>query len=326
MSIVILTSKVGYGTYIPAIYAYKSIKSTSLYCIEDLLSPNAVNEFNKKIELATQNPRFAEISSYLPDKLFDGARIVRYNNLLTKWKAMGVKKFICFSGKWNWLLNQYYHLCQNFQVVGIVMDCQPSSIWNAMISEAMYSLTIRKVFGENVLLLASFEAKHYQQRDNIAVCHGGGWSLLKQDDTLLLRGLGFDKIRVLLSKDNLMEMQGVELIRFFCDFKGDFPCIVNEDSNTNILHPSLKLIRDAQLVLSKPGGMALMDCIMSETPMVLDSITIGLHEEANRKWALANGIAIELKDLTNENIKNGLLPHIHSKIVSLKERSKLLIT
>lgn len=328
MPTAILTSKVGYGTYIPAVYAYKYLNSAvKFYCIEDYFSLAERATFQKKVALVQNTPRIAEICSYLPDNIYNDCILTHAEQVISEWCRLGIDNFLCFSGKWGWMLNNYYNTNAKFFVKCIIMDYKPSVIWEELKHNAKYNFSLTNVFNNNsVTLLSNFSAIPYNKRINTVSIHGGGWALMSENNISSLNQLGFSSLSFLVPHEKEIKFKSHGIHKFYCDFNGDFPYELSQENLcSSSIHPSLKLIASTRCLITKPGGMGIMDAIMSETPILFDSITIGIHEQGNREWAINKGIAVNLNELTKENIDNGLLDFLHDNILKLKMNSNFII-
>lgn len=328
MSIAILTSKVGFGTYIPAVYIYKQYNCNAyLYCIEDLLNLEEKCKFETKLKLINVNPLIAEKCSYLPDKTIDESKIENLKELFQFWAINKIEKFVCFSGKWDWILNSYSKINPDISVTCVIIDSCPSIIWKKMEETSKFNMRfIYTIKNDSIILLDSYTGYDYTRRLNTITCHGGGWGLLTESNILKLKDIGFPTIRLLVPENKESQLDGFEIHKFHCDFCGNFPFEFRTREFTAMhRHPSLDLIGESKCFVTKPGGMSIIDAIMSETPLILDSITIGMHEENNRKWILSHKIGIEIENFTKENVKNGILDYLYHNIIQLKTKSTLLI-
>lgn len=319
MNIVILTAKCGLGTYIPAVYTYKYFCSkgvnTDFLVWEDFYKTN-----NDEISLLFQkNPRIAEIA-YAYKKCDKQKESVSTRNILDRYNDEHTT-YICFSGIW------YYELLVQSQtkksvVINVVMDAYHSTLWIPQIEDKRTNKITIYALGDYIYTLCDdVNITNYQKRTGILV-QGGGWNLIDRNQIQKIRSQTKEKIIVALTNDDSQITE--DKILYTKGNNCEFPHPVKWDQPLNtIYHPLLDEYSKAKYCIGKPGGMTIIDSIMTCTPLLLTNVTIGQHEHANRLFCKKNNIALELQDLKYEQIETQS-EKLYERLVDISASAKNL--
>lgn len=299
MKIVILTAKCGLGTYIPAVYAYKYLRSqrvnTEMLVWEDFYETN-----NKaRAMLFQKNPRIAEIA-YAYDNIKPHPFSATTKSILNQYLDECVT-YICFSGIWyNELLSQVK--IKKNATINVVMDVHHSTLWAPMIENKSTNTTTLYALGECIYTLNDdIQITDYKERSGILV-QGGGWNLIDRNQIRTLQTQTNEELVVALTNDD-PQIAGRKILYHQGD-DCNFPYPINREYELNSnYHPLLDEYRKVKCCVGKPGGMTIMDSIMTCTPLLLTNVTIGQHEQANRLFCKRHNLAIELQNLNYNQIE-----------------------
>lgn len=320
MKIVILTAKCGLGTYIPAVYTYKYMRShsvdTEMLVWEDFYETNN----KERAMLFQKNPRIAEIS-YAYDNNKQPTFSTTTKSILNRYLDKEHVTYICFSGIWHYELLTQVKVKKSV-IINVVMDAYHSTLWDPQIEDEATNTTTLYALGENIYTLNNeIKITDYKERRGILV-QGGGWNLIDRNQIRTLQTQTKENLIVALTNDD-PQITGNKIL-YNQGESCNFPYPINRDyvPDTNY-HPLLDEYRKARCCVGKPGGMTIIDSIMTCTPLLLTDVTIGQHEQANRFFCKKNGLAIELQNLNYNQIVTQL-ERLHERLIDISASAKNL--
>ena len=308
MEFSILTSGIGFGTYIPAVVLAQQLKSTGAGVSVDILEKLFLDE--KKDRLVENQKRYhddfnaAKVAMRIPAMKqqgnYDEERIQK---LLWQWDVKGTQFFIVFSGSWQDILAEYGRTPKT-HIYCVHMDCVVSPSWKGFsLDHEGEAWLIGKGDGFPETVLYPEQQLPLDKRGNRLLVHGGGW------------GLGLSTVR-----ENLAEASGygVYLVDSFAQ-DGDpegvftyfstgewhayeetgrvFPPLYYEGKDINRAdeHYIYKLEKEAVAVISKAGGGTLCESFSGCVPMILTE-SAARHEEMNKMKWIRQGFGISFEE------------------------------
>lgn len=336
MSVAILSSHVGLGTFIPAMITYSDLKAlgieTQIYILESFYTEEKKRQFEITKTVFRQNTRAAQLASSMPISRIRCISADALQSLFYSWKKNQVKEIICFSGLWFEIMEMLKREIGNVFISFVQMDAVRATYW-----KGLHSPTFDHVFhvfdNETQLLnfyfdVKCFTAKPLALRSKNLVLHGGGWGLgdyLSQVSELP---------ETIGKKVVIPELQLVPerhpSIEFFVNILKEgasWPRLVHandlnskdEDSRDLKYHNILDLINDSYGVITKPGGMSIMDSLIAETPLIyLDPV--GLNETGNGTFVEKTKIGLHYRSWKKMNFDFDVLSQLNQEIKQLKKR------
>ena len=246
--------------------------------------------------LFQKNPRIAEIS-YAYDNNKQPTFSTTTKSILNRYLDKEHVTYICFSGIWHYELLTQVKVKKSV-IINVVMDAYHSTLWAPEI-----------------------KITDYKERRGILV-QGGGWNLIDRNQIRTLQTQTKEKLIVALTNDD-PQITGNKIL-YSQGESCNFPYPINRDyvPDTNY-HPLLDEYRKARCCVGKPGGMTIIDSIMTCTPLLLTDVTIGQHEQANRFFCKKNGLAIELQNLNYNQIVTQL-ERLHERLIDISASAKNL--
>jgi|GEM_PF-3250192 len=346
--IAVLTSVIGYGVYFPALITSGQLREqgvdTRVFILEHLLSEAKREVFKKSRDSFRKNYNLAKLAAKFPvqysDNLADGA----VEALFAGWRAEGITHFLCFSGLWLDILARYRRLQPGLVVSCCRIDAGISPAW--AVQEAHPDLVnhaycfFSPAEGRiNYLLNVPFAPGTlvpFDERPAAVLVHGGGWGLGGYAQrTRELAGTPFGR--------NLMIHAAAEYdgpqegVRCFLNDPGWDPLEEAPGSDHGFppfgevtlageapryhrfhAHPGiLSMIGRSRAILSKPGGMSLVDALVTETPLVYFE-PMGVNEEGNIRICEALGVGLAYETWQESNFSPDLLREVHHNIKAAK--------
>lgn len=269
--------------------------------------------------LFQKNPRIAEVA-YAYDNIKQTTFSATTKNILNQYLDEHVT-YICFSGIW------YYELLSQIKIkksviINVVMDAHHSTLWSPQIENKATNTTTLYALGECIYTLNNdIQITDYNERSGILV-QGGGWNLIDHNQIRSLQAQVNEELLVALTNDD-PQILGSKIL--YNQGEGyNFPYPINRDYNIDSsYHPLLDEYRKVKCCVGKPGGMTIVDSIMTCTPLLLTNVTIGQHELANREFCKKHNLAIELQNL-NYNQIEVQLEKLHERLVEVSTSAKNL--
>jgi hypothetical protein len=338
--IALLASGVGLGVYIPALIMKRDIEasnnSAEVYVIESLFTDNdqfnlelAKSKFQNNFRLAQAAYRFnsEKKRSYSPAKLIA---------LFELWDCRGIDTFVLTTGFWLPVLEEYMkkNAKRAFNVFTFQIDSNGSPSWREM---GLYSFINRRICLHdwhqskiNYSLRVSKEnIIRFSERPHQVIIHGGGWGLgnffdfsKKLSDEFHVNVCVQDMSlpRQLVNDTNISIIrQDLDWSPWGDEFKdnGFPPAIHFSSKGTEILsrddyHAIYSLIQNCRAIISKPGGMTLVDSLSSSTPVIfIDGLK---HEQDNMNLWIKLGIGMHFNDWQRSQFSAKVLHNMHERL------------
>jgi len=339
-SIKILTSAIGFGGYIPAVIVGKQLSSrgirTSVYVIEKFLSEEKKEVFRESRVEFRNNNRIAYLASQLPIDYNAKFEIGAMEKLFDQWKHEGASTFLCFSGLWLDVMAAYQDRFGKIDVYCCRMDATESSTWKdrrtEMIRETFFFFDVKKTKINYLLTLPSLVTKPFSSRENSVVIHGGGWGLGNYiHKSNAITSTSFTKKLFIFEKSEFLPDNNNT--SFYLNNPNWDP--IAEDSGfpplgqmishdvinyieSDEYHAALQVINDSKAIISKPGGMSLLDSIITETPLVYLE-TAGINEEGNKKLLESLDLGISFGRWADIGFDKEILNKLNRNLTAVKK-------
>ncbi|QHI38917.1 hypothetical protein IMCC3317_43170 [Kordia antarctica] len=337
----IVSSIIGYGVYFPALMIYEQLKTlgyeVNIYIIERFFDENAMTEFERTKAAFKKDVRLVQIASRIPVKYTKKLSDEKLETLFYEWKTNNSTHFLCFSGLWLETLQSYKKQQPNCTIDCCRVDSAVSSTWgkfaelNELITNDLSFFNASENKINYVLNIPEIQPLPYSERKNTVTIHGGGWDLGNFATTTEQFTQNY---HVNLIVNDLKIASKIENSTLYANkpnwnplYENGFPPFGRIDSDrtiafeTNQKHPGiLNVLAKSNAIVSKPGGMTLMDSLITETPLIFLK-TVGKNENSNQKlWeTLQLGISIETWQKSDKQAT--LLNEIHERIISIKKET-----
>jgi hypothetical protein len=336
-TIVILSSLVGYGSFIPALLLYKQLESegrgVQLHAIENYYSDEKKAIFEQTRAAFRKNPKLVRIASGLSEQLEKNLSHSGEEELLRRWREEGCLRFVCFSGLWSGLLARFAESDRRVKIVFCKVDSGFSSAWknigpsllqhhhtsffNAEEGTVRYKISPQEI-----------EPRPLNQRETAVLLHGGGWYLDgfgKQADAIGQHYTCRPVQRASDPEHNPAEHIGPIRETYTWDplhNSNHFYTLPSYSlsGRTDREYEGLwELINGCRAIVSKPGGMTLMDSLITATPLVMLEPASRNEEDNGRLWQRL-GLGIYYGDWEKENFSGVILEEMHRNL--LRKRSE----
>lgn len=330
--VTILSSRLGYGQYIPSLLLRNRLLQagipTDLVFAEEYYTVKKKKIFHQTKAAFAGNPRLAKVASKVASRqegLFAGTLT---DGLVRQWQAQARRLFVCFSGYWFPLLQEYAG-SRSIAVDCVVLDAQPSVVWQQLLAERRFQVTPWKLFDADAHAInftitpPTFRPVPFGARPQRVVYHGGGWGIFALQDLFAEPALAGLDNHCLVNDPRDATVPGVHYYLNACSEEEPlrFPSLQTVEPggrtrpvfNENY-HVALDLIANAQAVVSKPGGMTLVDSLVTATPVVFLN-DIGAHEAGNQSLWTTLGLGIEWSRWQATGFSTELFFEMHRKLL-----------
>ncbi|WP_420572448.1 hypothetical protein [Kordia sp.] len=341
----ILSSIIGYGIYFPALMVYEQLKAlnynVNIYIIERYFDEKATSEFERTKAAFQKDVRLVQIASRIPVKYTKKLSEAKTKSLFQEWSDNHTTHFLCFSGLWLDTLQEYKQEQPNCVIDICRVDSAVSATWEALLRNdnliandlSFFDAKANKI--NYVLNVPEIKPLPYAERSQNVTIHGGGWDL---GDFTTKTAAFAEAYQVNLIVNGLQELSDKNCTLYANQpnwnplYENGFPPFGRIDSATEIdlknyeRHPGiLTVLTKSKAIVSKPGGMTLMDSLISETPLLFLT-SVGKNENSNQKlWqTLQLGISLEVWQ-KNED-KTALLQEMQSRILAIKSKTPCFLT
>jgi hypothetical protein len=337
----ILSSLIGYGLYLPAQIINKRLQKagipSQLYLVETLFTEDKKKTFQASRHAFGKNFRLAQLAARVPVDYHSSISEAEAERIYESWRAGNVTEFLCFSGLWLELLNGYVPSSGSKRIRCCRIDAGEAQTWanltNVGIGRTYYFSNLPDKKINYTLSIAELQSVSYESRRNEVVVHGGGWGLGNYiQKTAALKQAGYFRKIILNPIADLKQEQEEQTAFFINDPSWDpllnatdegFPplgAVVSdgiEYSYCTEHHPALCLINESKAVISKPGGMTLIDAIITETPFIYLE-AMGTNEEGNTVLIDHYGLGMPYEKWKESGFSPKLLEECHRNIRKLK--------
>lgn len=337
MRAIILTSGIGFGTYIPSVILMQQLKSVGvdveIAILEKLF-------FERKQEKLLENQReycsdfkVAKVAMRIPtmkqNSNYDEAKI---NRLIEEWKKKNIEYFIVFSGNWKEILKKYERT-QRIHLYCVHMDCIISPSWKGFdLPYEKETWMIGKEDAEpDTKLYVDKGIVSFNNREDQLLIHGGGWGLGLENINFDLEGIsGYKIYKISSHRENktneiYKNLWTGEWNAYSNEYR-KFPPLYyeNKDINEQDEHYVYKLEKESKAIISKPGGGTLCEGYMANVPIILTE-PLANHEKANgRKWEKL-GFGINMSRWKESNFSEEFLKDCYFKLYRSNLKTKNIL-
>lgn len=339
LKVCILCSGVGLGVYIPALVLRRDLGkkgiSARVFVFESILEHEVVEKLHANKAVFQTNYQIARMAYRLPSSFTTFVNNRRRGEVFQQWNKEEFNCFVLFSGHWLPLLSDYNQTSRDpeFKIECCYLDSSGAPSWNHEHNFSSQQFRVTKLFDAvsnkvNYSLNLCDTIIDYGQRQNTVVAHGGGWLLGDYDlelDTIYKNS----KLKVIVLKKTT-EAQELETHSViyqdeswtpwtdrFAD--NGFPPIILDGHKIqrDDYHPLYHIISNSVAILSKPGGMSLVDSFSSATPILF---TDGLpHENSNMSLWINLKFGIKLDTWLRDKSPIELLRKLHLNLKGMRD-------
>lgn len=346
--IAILASGVTLGVYLPALLVRNQLRARGFDArleILETLYPPALKErlhrnkraFHDRFEVALMGQKLAQnVSAGLDPTLT--------RDILREWSEQGRRRFIVFSGFWMPVVRQFAAALPAATVLvdRCHMDASVSVSWatgdNLRATESLRERDIWFFSANGAAMheipITDAAPTPYVCRDHRVVMHGGGWGIgTYQRRAQQLSRADFD---VDLVVHDLAEAVDLERRRCIMLRPGWDPWVRNQDGEYDFppmgqvrhakyeeveaagpYHRLFDYIRGAKAIISKPGGMTLVDSLASATPLI-HLEPFGEYEARNAELWERLGFGVSFADWLANGARLEPLERLHLNLVEAR--------
>jgi hypothetical protein len=344
--IAILTSLVGYGAFIPALLLYHHLvrlgHTVSLEVIEKYYPADKQQTFEATKTAFQNNIKLAKIASGLSGQFHKNTAAGLLEPLLQSWYTTRTRKFVCFSGLWCDTMADYIEQkgASAAQIIFCKVDSGFSSAWknsNPALAGQHFTSFFNAAGGtvQYKLMPPEIAALPFTDRENSLLVHGGGWNLGNYSQLAsAIPGSLYKKYIVQQRNDGAgHQAEAVEAVQATHTWNPlhnsedfyRFPSYVTSSNPQYIHHGLWQLIGRCKAIVSKPGGMTLMDSLVTATPLVMLD-PAGKNEEDNAKLWLQLGLGIHYADWQATGFDGSVLGAIHNRLLEQQQQSNNFYT
>ncbi|PTX58967.1 hypothetical protein C8N46_11136 [Kordia periserrulae] len=344
-SINILTSIIGYGIYFPALMVYERLKALQynvhIYSIECYFNEQATAEFEQTKKAFQKDVRLAQIASRIPVKYTKKLSDEKTKALFTEWESHETTHFLCFSGLWLDTLQSYKQQHPTCVIDMCRVDSAVSATWEALKRHDNLIANDVSFFNADtndikyVLNIPEIQPLPYSERENEVAMHGGGWDL--GDFTQMTNHFTNDyHVNLIVNASQELSKENITLYANQPNwnplYDEGFPPFGKIQNDSEIItknyekHPGiLTVLLKSKAIVSKPGGMTLMDSLMTETPLLFLQ-SIGKNEQYNQQLWETLQLGISLEKWLESTQKDLLLQEMQSNLLEIKAKTPCFIT
>lgn len=350
--LVILTSAVGLGVYIPAVLMQRGFSrrgaDVEVEVIESYYLPQKQRSHLLHRDAQRQNFALAKMANRLArgvDDCFDPQRIA---HLLAHWEAQGATRFVVWSGYWLPLLERYRRQSGlPLQVDYCHIDAAVSASFQSAFRDQpdlpqrgrdiwLWNCE-RQALPHRIVVADDSTGPAFVDREPALLVHGGGWGLGTYMNTLadLSRGFGLE---VVVHDQEQARMVGALKGRCYMPSAGwnawqrepgqrpEFPPMVELTrygqrtmAGSEDHHALHGRIREVKAVVSKPGGCTLIDSLAAATPVVFLEAYSASEERNAEIWCrLGFGISFEL--WRDQDFPQDVLAELQANLLAARDR------
>jgi hypothetical protein len=343
---VILTSKIGNGLYFPALFFRNELMRLGIeidfFIFEDFLTAKIKRLFEnaKRNNPKDEDYNFKSYNLFI-EKLGYGTNKYKINNLVKHLKNNNNFHIICFSNIWILFLKKLkFENNLEFKLSWITIDVESFNKWNNL--KEIYKSLIYNHYEFfhldpcNINYIFNFNKKliPFEHRKNQITIHGGGWSIGNYESKLNLLVTNFNINLISIQTNNLKQInlysddfnynfhENLEFPSF-----GKFNKKLNRfNYKKNIKHHGVfDLILNSKAIISKPGGMTIIDSIIAETPIIYLK-PFNQLEAKNSEFLESLNIGMSYANWQKLNFSTEVLMELQKNIIFFKKKSKNIIT
>ncbi len=341
----IISSIIGYGVYFPALIIYEQLKAlnynVNIYIIERYFDEKATSEFERTKTAFKKDVRLVQIASRIPVKYTKKLSDEKTTALFKEWANNNTTHFLCFSGLWLETLQAYKQQHPMCVIDSCRVDSAVSSTWEALLRHdqlirndvSFFNAEANKI--NYVLNIPEVKPLPYSERTKNVTIHGGGWDL---GDFASTTNQFTENYHVNLIVNDIQESSDKNITLYANQpnwnplYTDGFPPFGRIDSDLKLTtttyqkHPGiLTVLAKSNAIVSKPGGMTLMDSLIAETPLIFLK-SVGKNENSNKKlWeTLQLGVSIEAWQQSDQ--KDTILHKMQERIIAIKKETPCFLT
>ncbi|WP_404580075.1 MULTISPECIES: UDP-glucuronosyltransferase [unclassified Paenibacillus] len=354
MKVTILCSGFGLGFYTPGLLMQAGLRrlgvETAIHVFENVLPESARLKVDKSRKAYHDNFAVALMSQKVPQDMRNSLDLAAMEVLLTRWMEEDRRHFICLSGHWMYVLEEYRKRREPGSVhVDIVyMDSTPSPSWknlakhNPNFADGCGEMTFFENDPNRVshyIDVPAVEHVPFEARKSRLFVHGGGWGMgTYREKVGRLEEAGWELDLLLYDQDQPDEQRdGIRYFRMDPQWRtwkrneaGEhtFPPFGEVKAGEETLyeagpdyHSMLDQACHVQAIVSKPGGGSLTDSFATATPLIMLE-PFGVHEMHNADLWERLGLGIRYD--TWMQIYGGsaeILEDMHRRIVELRSQT-----
>ena len=307
--VTLLCSGVTLGVYNPALLIRNQLRKrnvlTDVVVLENLFSPDKKEKIKENQRAFHDNFSVALMGQKLTRNISASLERNLVSNLLSCWEKSKRRHFIVFSGFWMPILEEY-RFATPLKAINVdlcYMDSDISVSWRSYQGDTGYCNDIWFFSLQNKTLIYEIPVTNkapipFVKRANRFVIHGGGWGIGTYQNKipeLEKRGFALDIAAYKLTEavSNKKENRYFMIDPFWTPWiKGkndehEFPHFgevkdgeLRMFKNKNTYHLLFDYIKKSRGIISKPGGMMLVDSLASATPLIYLE-PFGEHEQKN---------------------------------------------
>ncbi|WP_245233285.1 UDP-glucuronosyltransferase [Paenibacillus maysiensis] len=354
MLITILCSGFGLGFYTPGLLMQAGLRrlgvETAIHVFENVLPESARLKVDKSRKAYHDNFAVALMSQKVPQDMRNSLDLAALEVLLTRWMEEDRRHFICLSGHWMYVLEEYRKRREpgSIHVDIVYMDSTPSPSWKNL---AKHNPHFADGCGETTFFendqnrishyidVPAVEHVPFEARQSRLFVHGGGWGMgTYRDKVGRLKETGWALDLLLYDQDQPDEQRdGIRYFRMDPQWRtwqrneaGEhtFPPFGEVKAGEETLyevgadyHGMLDQACHVQAIVSKPGGGSLTDSFATATPLIMLE-PFGVHEMHNADLWERLGLGIRYD--TWMQIYGGsaeILEDMHRRIVELRSQT-----
>lgn len=343
----VLTSAMGLGTYVPALFLKDFFLNKGIQCelqlIETYLCPEKIEKFLQNKEHYHKSFKVAKLGHKLAEKQL--SELLDENEkkqIFEEWDSCACDLFIVMSGNWMDTLLEYVNMgkTNSNSICTIHMDVGSTPSWCRFMDKNIgWNISI---YDEDKVGYMFEYPKKYLKKvsvfENLAnscvYIHGGGWGM----GTYQERYKGFgdslpSRIKTTIhSADEANLTNGWEY--YLLDKKWMPWELHTEDlyppigrvtsggvcSIPNSLHGGMySLYEDCCAIISKAGGGTLMDSLITATPLVFIE-PIATHEKKNQELWIKLHLGITYEDWEKQSFSISVLDKIYQNLIEYREK------
>jgi hypothetical protein len=345
--VVILTSGVGLGVYIPALLLRQQLRqlgvTVTVEVLEDFYTPQKQLSHVAHGQAHHANFALAQLAHRMARDVQDHLDGGRLQALLQKWAVNGCNNFIVWSGFWLPILEHYRNLFDGVLTIDhCCIDAEISASFKIHPELQEYTRKIWLWHGDSGKIIHEIGVGHllplsFEQRDARLMVHGGGWGIgTYQERAKELADVGFSLDLVIHEADEAQELRvgdcAYQLAHDWRTWQRDsmgqlqfppmnkyengepLPCIENGE-----YHSLYDVIRSNQAIISKPGGCTLIDSLASATPVILLE-PYGYAEVSNSEIWQRLGYGISYADWQASGYSMDVLARLQNNLLNRAQR------
>jgi len=347
-TLVILSSGVALGAYIPPLIIHNQLKEkgvdTQFYVIENLIRKDKQDNILKNKFAFHRDFNVALVGQKLSQKSDYGIDQELVETLFSQWRKVKIVNFLIFSGFWLPIIEKYierYNI-SDYKVDLCHLDSSISSSWKYKeLNKSnfrhlwFYKLSDKKV--NFCLKISESPPTKFKDRNNQFVIHGGGWGMGTYKEKINELKKHKIKLDIINYEINDVECEKTNGYRYFMidpkwrtwdKYKSRyiFPPFGQLDNNNNInyscnaSHPGVyDLIKDNYGIISKPGGATLLDSFASGTPVIFLE-PFGDYERDNATLWKNLGFGIDYEEWVSLGCATDILYQMHFNIIKMSSK------